>query len=230
MVRFAAMHCIQEVCDLVQVNHEEKSAARALAVDQDRFNLQAKLPYGLTVEHLFGAMNDFVDFLSVINVELVNKGFPRLESVMMPANFSSLVSEFMKDAIPKHCPGLVLNQYHNGHPDLLPEGEFDDAGAQHASVGVEVKASRYKSGWQGHNPENSWLMVFCFDSNRPGDARRGKRIDPKPFRFVGVYGAQLSESDWRFSGRAEGSKRTITASVIGSGYLKMTQNWIYSLS
>ena len=67
-------------------------------------------------------------------------------------------------------------------------------------------------------------MVFVFDSNRPVDS------EPRPFRFLKVVGAQLTKDDWLFSGRSEGSRRTITASVTESGYQKMTANWIYQAS
>jgi hypothetical protein len=92
--------------------------------------------------------------------------------------------------------------------------------AQHVSEGIEMKASRYLRGWQGHNPEDVWLMVFVFDCNRPAD------LVPRSFRFEMVVGAQLSKSDWIFSGRSTTSRRTITASVTDSGYQKMTANWI----
>ena len=68
-------------------------------------------------------------------------------------------------------------------------------------------------------------MVFVFDSNRPVDPSKG--IEPKPFRFIKVVGARLSKDDWKFSGRRLGSRRTITASVLPSGYDKMMANWIY---
>ncbi len=67
-------------------------------------------------------------------------------------------------------------------------------------------------------------MVFVFDSNRPKD------VEPRPFRFVKVVGAQLLKEDWLFSGRSETSRRTITASVTESGYQKMMANWIYQSS
>jgi hypothetical protein len=98
---------------------------------------------------------------------------------------------------------------------------FPNDAVQHAPYGIEIKASRYLRGWQGHNPEDVWLMVFVFDSNRPRDTI------PRPFQFVMVVGAQLSESDWIFSGRSETSRRTITASVTNFGYQKMMANWIY---
>ena len=81
------------------------------------------------------------------------------------------------------------------------------------------KGSRPASGWQGHNPEAVWLMVFRFDSNTSND--ESKEIPPKPFQFKGVYAAKLENSDWSFSGRSKISRRTITASVKRSGVTKM---------
>jgi hypothetical protein len=104
-------------------------------------------------------------------------------------------------------------------------GTYPGNAVQYAHERIEIKASRYPSGWQGHNAEESWLMVFVFDSNRPSDAEKG--IAPRPFRFVKVVGAQLQREDWSFSGRSETSRRTITASVTPAGYAKMEANWIY---
>lgn len=170
-------------------------------------------------------MGDFIDFLGFINQQLHTKQILRLESFLMPANFSSIVGEFMNMSIPKHCPDLVKNQYHNGHPDLIPRGLFPDDAVQYAHDGIEVKGSRRASGWQGHNPEAVWLMVFHFDSNTANDKRKG--IDPKPFRFLGVYVAKLEIEDWSFSGRSATSRRTITASVTKTGREKMKDNWLY---
>ncbi len=170
-------------------------------------------------------MTDFIDFLALINGQLHTRAMPRLESLPMPANFSSIVSEYMNVTIPKYCATLAKNRYHNGHPDLIPVGRFPGNAVQYSHEGIEVKASRYRKAWQGHNIEASWLMVFVFDSNRPNDGAKG--IDPRPFRFVKVVGAQLEESDWKFSGRTGESRRTITASVQPSGYDKMEANWVY---
>jgi hypothetical protein len=79
--------------------------------------------------------------------------------------------------------------------------------------------------WQGHNPEDVWLMVFVFDSNRPSD--EGKGYPPRPFQFIMVVGARLTKEDWVFSGRSATSRRTITASVTQLGYQKTMSNWIY---
>ena len=107
----------------------------------------------------------------------------------------------------------------------MPGRKFEKNACQHGTEGIEIKASRHGSGWQGHNAEDTWLMVFVFDANSARDA--GLEIGPKPFRFLKVVGAQLAKSDWAFSGRSDTSRRTITASVTRAGYEKMEANWIY---
>lgn len=194
-------------------------------VKTQAFNPTCLLPYGLTIQAIGQAMNDFVEFLAFINQQLHSKRMLRLESFLMPASFSSLVGEFIGMRIPNYCPTLVKNQYHNGHPDLIPTGLFPGNSVVYTDEGVEIKASRYPRGWQGHNPEAVWLMVFYFDSHSV--QQQQKSIPLKPFRFKGVYTAQLTKADWTFSGRSEISRRTITASVNEVGITKMRANWIY---
>lgn len=192
--------------------------------DQDGFNPKAVIPFGVTTAHVHAAMNDFIEFLTVIDTQLQAKEMPSLENTMMQANFSSLVGEMMAARIPKHCPTVVKNLYHNGHPDMLPAGKYPDDAAQHAgSDGIEIKASRYAQGWQGHNAEDVWLMVFVFQSGREGPKVKATSA----FKFLLVAGALLSKADWQFAGRSETSRRTITASVKPEGAAKMMQNWIY---
>ena len=192
----------------------------------DWFNPNAKVPCGVTVDHIRSAMVEFTEFLGFIDTQLVTKGMARFEDMLMPANFSSIVGEFMTASIPKFCSTVAKNAYHNGHPDLVPAGKYPNNSAQHAGAdGIEVKSSRYLKGWQGHNPEDSWLMVFVFEGGRPTDKAKG--ISAKPFRFLMVCGALLDKSDRRYAGRSATSRRTITASVTKTGYTKMMANWIY---
>lgn len=207
-------------------NDLESLACVPALVKIEQFNPKTQLPYGLTVEHVCAAMNDFIGFLRMVNGKLHENGSARFETILMPANFSSIVGEFMASNIPKHCKGLVKNRYHNGHPDLIPAGKFPNDAVQYAHDGIELKGSRYLKSWQGHNPEDIWLMVVMFDSNRPVD--EGKGIGPKPFKYLRVVGAQLEKKEWLFAGRSEESRRTITASVTASGYQKMMANWIYN--
>lgn len=202
----------------------EKAACAPIIVEPICFNPKAKFPYGLTVAAVRKSMEAFIDFLGFLNRQLLTRELPRIEMLMMPANFSSLVGEFVVTSIPKHCPGLVKNRFHNGHPDLIPTGRYPGDLILHAQDGIEVKASRYSGAWQGHNPEKCWLMVFVFQAN----SSSAHDAEPVPFRFRSVYLARLKESDWRFSGRSETSRRTITASVTKSGEAKLRKNWIYS--
>jgi hypothetical protein len=193
-------------------------------IEEDGFNPKAIIPFGVTTAHIQAAMQDFIDFAIAIDTQLHAKGMASLENTMMQANFSSLVGEMMGARIPKHCPTVVKNLYHNGHPDVLPVGKYPNDAAQHAgSDGIEIKASRYLQGWQGHNAEDVWLMVFVFQSGREGP----KVMKPQAFKFLFVAGAMLAKSDWKFSGRSETSRRTITASVSKEGVDKMMANWIY---
>ena len=194
-------------------------------IDKGGFNPKCEIPFGVTAQHVASAMEEFLSFLGYINESLRAKRIKRFETMLMPANFSSLVGEFMGASIPTYCETIAKNTYHNGHPDLVPKGMFDNDSAQHSDKGIEVKGSRYLKAWQGHNAEDTWLMVFVFDSNRPVDVSKG--IPSKSFRFVKVVGAKLKKSDWKFAGRSSTSRRTITASVIDSGYAKMEANWIY---
>lgn len=203
----------------------EKAACIPAPLDPDGFNPNAKIPHGCTTKHIRAAMQEFLDFIGFINSQMQTRSIPRLETMLMPANFSSIVGEFMNSTIPKHCTTVVKNRYHNGHPDLIPAKCFTDDMCQHGNKGIEIKGSRYLKAWQGHNAEDTWLMVFVFGSNRPVDEAKG--VPPKPFRFRMVLGAELKKSDWLFAGRSETSRRTITASVTNSGLQKMLANWIY---
>ncbi len=207
---------------------EEQIACAPHELVGSRFNTAAVVPYGLQVEHVAQTMQDFVDFLGFVNTQLNIKEIPRLESFLMPANFSSMVGEFMAANLPKYCIELAKNQYHNGHPDLIPANQFENDAVQYSDKGIEIKASRRASGWQGHNPEAVWLMLFYFDSNTSADAAKG--IAPKRFVFKGVYAALLDKDDWTFSGRSATSRRTITASVNRTGREKMKANWIYDMA
>lgn len=66
-------------------------------------------------------------------------------------------------------------------------------------------------------------MVFVFKAN----SSSARDADPVPFEFRSVYLAKLAVADWKFSGRSETSRRTITAAVTKTGEEKLKRNWIY---
>ena len=193
-------------------------------IEKDGFNPKAKIPFGVNNEHIYAAMQDFIEFLTLIDTQLHAKEMGRFENMLMQANFSSMVGEMISASIPKYCKTVAKNRYHNGHPDILPAGKYPNDSAQHAGKdGIEIKASRYLQAWQGHNPEDVWLMVFVFQSGREGP----KVAKRQAFKFLLAAGALLSKSDWLFAGRSETSRRAITASVTKQGVAKMMANWIY---
>ncbi len=104
---------------------------------------------------------------SPVNNYLDGRKLLRLESFLMPANFSSIVGEFMSTAIPKYCRSLAKNTYHNGHPDLVPAGRYERDACQHGLEGVEIKGSRHLSGWQGHNAEDTCASSVRFRRQQP---------------------------------------------------------------
>jgi hypothetical protein len=203
----------------------EELACTPEPLDPHGFNPKALMPHGLQVTHVQSAMQEFIDFLGFVNSQLCTKKIQRLESMLMAANFSSMVGEFMVANMPKYCLSIAKNKFHNGHPDIIPRGVHPGDAVQYDGDGIEVKASRYDRGWQGHNPEEVFLMVFVFGGNGPRDDFQG--VEARPFRFKMVVGAKLEKSDWKFAGRSAASRRTITASVTKSGYDKMVANWIY---
>lgn len=187
------------------------------------------LPYGLTPTAVLGAVNDIHAYLHAINEASIGYGYPRLEELLQPAAFSGLISGLAVESMAKQTeregahPGLRSNRYHNGRPDLVPHGVYPGNAVQHGTEGIEVKASRSTRGWQGHNIEVGVLMVVQFST----DVTTEPIYDRAPTAIERVMVAPLDETDWKFSGRSETSRRTPTASVNVTGYAKMAAGAVY---
>ncbi len=54
----------------------------------DDFNVLAEMPYGCTIQHMYLAMNEFINFLGFINQQLYTKDIQRLENMLMPDDSS----------------------------------------------------------------------------------------------------------------------------------------------
>lgn len=93
----------------------ELAACTPHTLHEEGFNVSADLPYGLEVKHVRASLNAYLNFLGFINQQLHTRGLQRFEQMLMPANFSSIVGEFMGATLPKFCPTLAKNNYHNGH-------------------------------------------------------------------------------------------------------------------
>lgn len=187
------------------------------------FNFQARLPYGLRVAEIRAAMEDLYDFLHNVNRFLTSKGWDRLEEMLSAAGFSGLMSELVVQSLSKHSASMTKNKWHNGRPDLVPRGVYPRDAVLAGDQGIEVKASRYGGGWQGHNVEPGWIMIFQYQI----DLRTEPSEERKPTAFQRVLAAELDADDWRFSGRGPGSRRTITASILSSGLAKLEANAVY---
>ena len=181
------------------------------------------LPYDLRVSEVKAAIDDIYDFLYNVNKFLVERGWDRLEETLSAATFSGVMSELVVEGVSKRSTTIIKNQYHNGRPDLVPRGMYEKDGCLRGDDGIEVKASRWSNGWQGHNIEDGWIMIFQYFIDRdvqPFENRSPTRIDR-------LMCAKLVESDWSFSGRKEGSRRTPTASIKRSGVEKLAANALY---
>jgi hypothetical protein len=180
------------------------------------FNESAALPYGLRVAEIKAAIDDVYDFFYNVNRFLVDKGWDRLEETLSAASFSGMLSEMIVQGVSKRSATVNKNMHHNGRPDLVPRGHYPGDGALHGDEGIEVKASRYSTGWQGHNVESGYLLIVQFYSEKT-----------EPTIIDRVMAAKLDVADWSFSGRGEASRRTPTASVKRSGVEKLAANPVY---
>lgn len=168
-------------------------------------------------------MQEGYNFLHHLNGFLVRSGYKRLEDFMPGNAFSGLVSEILVQAVPKKCASLKKNRRVGGHPDLIPKGHYRGDSILQGDEGIDVKSSKQSGGWQGHNPEAGWVMVFRYrvDTTTEPPERR------HPFEFVEVLAGCLARRDWSFSGRGETSRRTITASMKREAVQRLRANWVY---
>jgi len=184
--------------------------------------------YGLRLGEVEVVLTETHQFIYSLNEILNQQIGQRMEDILMPATFSGMLSEFIVRQLSQHSTTLTRNMYHNGHPGLILVNAYPGNAVQYGHEGVEIKTSRYASGWQGHNPENIWLMVFRYHSDPYKPKKDPRPLESRsPFQVVEVLAAQLEKSDWSAQGRGAGSRRTPTASIIASGTAKLRANWLY---
>ena len=182
----------------------------------------ARLSCGLQVSQVKLAMAKTYSLLNLVNVTLVRNGYDRLEELLLTNAFAGFISEALVKLLSEASDTLVRNRKTGGHPDLVPKGMYQNDSVL-MGEGIEVKASLQSGGWQGHNPEKGWLMVFQYSI----DIESEPKEDRKPTEFVQVLAAELVANDWNFSGRKGKSRRTITASINRRGMKKLRDNPIY---
>lgn len=186
-------------------------------------NRNTALPYQLTIEEVEKAVAETYRLFSGLNDFLTASGFRPLEELLLGNTLSGILSEFLVKNVARSSKSLVANLKVGGHPDLLPKGLYSSSLVLKGDEGIEVKTSIQKGGWQGHNTEACWIMIFRYIV--------GKQEDEQvvPLTFVEILCAKLSKTDWSFSGRKGASRRTPTASITTSGVEKLRKNFLYRL-
>lgn len=183
----------------------------------------AKLPYGLRPAHFLRVAEDIHTFLYELNAQLRQLGYPPLEDLHDSAGFSGLISRFAAERLWRASSGLVLNQYHNGYPDLIPDGRYPNNSIERGDEGFEIKASRYENGWQGHTIRSGWFAViqFSIDDRAKGYEQR------HPTSVECILAAELRPDDWKWYPAKEGKSRSGTTQIKASGVEKLRQNAAY---
>jgi len=169
-------------------------------VDGSKFNQSADLPYSLRLKDFELAMQDVYDFFFDVNQLLLKKGLHRLDDMLRPAAMSGMVSDMMSASMAKHSRVLVENKHFNGHPDLIQQGKYPSNAEKSGEHGIEIKSTRKHGGAvDTHGARDQWMCVFVYKTDHLTEPAEGR----KPMRFVEVYLAEVTQSDFRKNSRGE---------------------------
>ena len=196
---------------------------RPARLDPRYVNRSVRLPYGLRVNEVEQAASETYRLFHGVNDFLESDGFRPLEELLLGNSLSGIISEFLVKNIARASAALEANLKVGGHPDLLPTGYYSSNLVLRGDDGIEVKSSIQRGGWQGHNAEDCWLMVFRYAI---GEQDKGESV---PLTFFEILCAKLELEDWSFSGRKGDSRRTPTASITSTGVEKLRSNFLYRL-
>jgi hypothetical protein len=192
-------------------------------VDSEKFNTGLNLPYELRLKDFEMAMQDVYDFFYDVNTLLEKKGLQRLDDMLRPAIMSGVLSDMLTASLAKHSRVLTLNEYFNGHPDLVVQGVYPSNAIKAGSDGVEVKTTRNVGGAvDTHGARDQWMCVFVYDVDVTTEPARSRR----PMMFTEVYLGHVSVGDFRRNPRGELGTRTAT--LHREGIKKLRQNWVYA--
>lgn len=190
--------------------------------DATKFNQSATLPYGLRLSDFEMAMQDVYDFFFDVNEGLLDRGLARLDDMLRPAIMSGLLSDMLTSSLAKHARSLVVNCFHNGHPDLVVGGVYPNNGVRSGSEGVEIKTTRKRGGAvDTHGARDQWMCVFVYDVDVASEPAK----DRQPMTFLEVYLGPVTRDDFRHNARSELGTRTAT--LHKDGIEKLRRHWIY---
>jgi hypothetical protein len=189
--------------------------------DPSKFNPKAVLPYQLRRDDFRLAMQDVYDLFHDINASLVGRGLRRIEETVRPAILSGILSDALSTSLACHARVLTVNHYHNGHPDLIPEGLYPRDAVKAGEEGVEIKATKGRGAVDTHGARAAWLCVFRYSV----DSETEPAVEREATRIVEILLARLDVDDFRRNPRSELGTRT--ASPNRDGIAKLRSNWIY---
>lgn len=191
-------------------------------IDSASFNTLAVLPFELRLKDFEIAMQDVYDFFYDVNSLFDQKGLPRFDDTLRPANMSGMISDMLTASLAKHSRTLCQNRFHNGHPDLIVSGRYPDDAVKSEAEGIEIKTTRKKGGAvDTHGGRDQWMCVFVYEVDGVTQPARQR----KPMRFTEVYLGNVEVADFRKNARGElGTK---TATLHGEGIKKLRSNWVY---
>lgn len=189
------------------------------------FNQSAKLPFELRLKDFEVAMQDVYDFFYDVNRFLTGKGLERLDEMLRPANMSGTISDMLTSSLARHSRTLVVNAYHNGHPDLIVKGRYENNAVKSGTEGVEIKSTRKKGGAvDTHGARQQHMCVFVYEV----DNKTEPAIQRRPLQFTEVYIGEVNLGDFRKNDRGELGTRTATLGKVG--IKKFRENWVYHLN
>ena len=194
----------------------EQSLRRAV-VDPDGFTQNLNwLPYGLQERDFQNAMDALYDYFYSVNTALMGRGLEWMENTVRAAAVSNIISDLTQAAIAKYSYGLVVNQRHNGHPDLIPRGKYPGDKALAAEEGVEIKSTR-RSVADTHGARAGWVCQFNYRVDKePVIAGRNPTI------IEHIYLAQVTPDLYRRNVRkTELGTNTSTLDAEGLKVLRM---------
>jgi hypothetical protein len=193
-------------------------------VNQSSFDREAEPPYSLRLDDFQIAMEDVYDFFFDVNTFFLERGLPRLDDLLRPANMSGFLSDMLTASIAKHSRTLAQNCYHNGHPDLLLQGKYPNNSAKAGEEGIEIKTTRKKGGAvDTHGGRDQWMCVFVYEVDGITEPAQDRRA----MRLTEVYLSRVDVADFRKNARGELGTRTAT--LDRDGIKKLRANWIYKL-
>lgn len=192
--------------------------------DASKFNRAATLPYELRLMDFEMAMQDVYDFFFDVDSHLMGKGLQRLDDMLRPAIMSGVLSDMLAASLAKHSRVLTVNQYFNGHPDLVVNGMYPENAVRAGEEGVEIKTTRKGGGAvDTHGARDQWLCVFVYSVDNETEPAQNRA----PMTFTEIYLGRVTAEDFRRNPRGELGTRTAT--LHRDGLAKLRGNWVYRL-